>query len=60
LTDGQSTEVHWLLSSMIHWQLGHHAEAQTCFAEFQKNKQLDGSNQGLAAEAAALIEQTGR
>jgi tetratricopeptide (TPR) repeat protein len=60
LADGQPTEIHWLLGSMIHWQFGHHAEAQKCFAEFQKNKHLDGSNQGLAAEAAALIEQTGR
>jgi tetratricopeptide (TPR) repeat protein len=56
LTDGQPTETHWLLGSMIHWQLGRHAEAQKCFAEFQKNKHLEGSNQGLAAEAAELID----
>jgi uncharacterized protein HemY len=56
-TDKETTDFHHLLGSMIHWQLGRHDEARKCFAEFRKNEHREGANQGLAAEAAALIKQ---
>jgi tetratricopeptide (TPR) repeat protein len=57
--DGRPTSNHWLLGSMIHWQSGRQDEARQRFAEYQKSEQRGESHHELAAEAAALIKQTG-
>jgi uncharacterized protein HemY len=59
-TDDGATDFHHLLGSMVHWQSGRRDEARKSFAEFQRNNHLEGSNQGLATEAASLIKETGR
>jgi uncharacterized protein HemY len=59
LADGQPTDIHWLLGSMIHWQLGRHDEARQCLAQFRKNEHHEEAHQELAADAAALIERLG-